>query len=371
MKTIFNLCLLFLSFSSLAAKPELVIRYSNSDSWRLPAGEYCFNNTPVVYRENIYLRCGDGEVERLYKITNDHVSTIYQSQIGYKLSDPVVGQDTLLWSEYAEGGTSAILRLHGEEVSKLGFLPKGGMVDGLAQVDTEKYIFRWRNFEGEQFLTTWKMVAEAWSDHPDRSFAFTPASASGQLAYKLRLQTLDERSPDFLYWWKDLSTPPLVLADRDADAESPWQSFRNTVSLSGVSMIFVGKQKDGIDALGMMNLAGKVEVLARVGMSDLKGIDYFSPSLNKKQMVLFRGLDQSGMRALFLWRQGKLMKVLCQGDVVHTDKGIARIDYSESDAVFMSAPFLAEDRILIQTALVDIDDPKTLIGVGLIQLRLD
>ena len=370
MKTLFNFSLLFLSFSTLAAKPELVLRYSDNDAWRLPAGQFCFNNTPVSYLGDIYLRCGDGEVEKLFKISNSQVSAVFQSENGYKISDPILAPEGLIWSEYAEGGTRGIYRLHQQQVQKINYKPQG-MIDGLAQVAEDKYIFRWRNFDGDQFVTSWKNIGEQWNDHPERAFAFTPFATQGQLAYKIRLNTLDEKSPDLLYWWKDLHSAPLVLSDKDADATSVWQSFRNTVALSGSSMIFMGRLKDGSDALAMMNLEGKVEILAQTGMEGPKELDYFSPSINKKQMIIFRGVTQDGARALFLWRYGRLTTILRQGDVVHTDKGIARIDYSNPNAIFMSAPYIDESRVLIQTALVDIDDPKTLIGVGLIQINLD
>lgn len=370
MKTLFNFSLLFLSFSTIAAKPELVLRYSDNDAWRLPAGQFCFNNTPVSYLGDIYLRCGDGEVEKLFKISNSQVSAVFQSENGYKISDPILAPEGLIWSEYAEGGTRGIYRLHQQQVQKINYKPQG-MIDGLAQVGEDKYIFRWRNFDGDQFVTSWKNIGEQWNDHPERAFAFTPFATQGQLAYKIRLNTLDEKSPDLLYWWKDLHSAPLVLSDKDADATSVWQSFRNTVALSGSSMIFMGRLKDGSDALAMMNLEGKVEILAQTGMEGPKELDYFSPSINKKQMIIFRGVTQDGARALFLWRYGRLTTILRQGDVVHTDKGIARIDYSNPTAIFMSAPYIDESKVLVQTALVDIDDPKTLIGVGLIQINLD
>ena len=370
MKKLFYVFGIFLSFSTLAAKPELVLRYSDRDSWRLPLGHYCFNNTPLTYQANIYLRCSDGDIEKLFKIDDFKVSVVYESASGFKLSDPVQGHEGLIWSEFAEGGTKGIYRLHQQEVSKLSYLPQG-MVDGLAQLGEDKFIFRWRNFDGEQFVTSWKAMNEVWSDHPERAFAFPPTGTSGQLAYKLRLQSLHEKSPDMLYWWKNPQSAPLVLKDQDADADSSWLSFRNTVGLSGSSMIFVGRLKTGEDALGIMNLEGRVEVLAQTGTTLVKEIDYFSPAINKKQMIVFRGVDQEDRRALFLWRYGKVSPILRQGDVVHTDKGLARIDYSTPTAIFMSAPFIDESRVLIQTALVDIDDPKTLIGVGLIQINLD
>ncbi len=369
MKTIFIFSLLILSFSTIAAKPELVLRYSYVDSWRLPQGELCFYNTPVIHRESIFLRCSDTEKESIYKITDDEVKSIYTSKVGQKLTDPVLGVDGIIWAEYSEGGTRAINRYSKDQITKINFKPDG-LVDGLAEIEEGKYVFRWRNFDGDQFISTWKTLAETWSDHPERSFAFTPAGYKNQLAYKLRLNNLAENSADMIYWWKNLNEAPLKVLDRDADAESNWQSFRNTVALSGTSMIFVGRQVNGTDAIGMVNFAGQVEVLVEAGKNDVKSIDFFAPSINKTQNVLFRGLDFEGRRALFLWQRGKVTKILTQGDVVHTDKGVARIDYKDSDSVFMSAPTISGNKILIQTALIDFDDSKTLIGVGLIQITL-
>ncbi len=359
-----------MSFLSYAGKPELILRYSDADSWKIPNGYYCFNTNPITYKDAIYLRCSDGDYEHLFKITNTQTTSIYKSGDGHKLTDPSLTVDGLLWSEFSEGGTHTILDLKGEEIRKVSFKPQG-MIDGMASTGEGEYVFRWLDFDGEQFVTKWKNTAEIWMDHPDRSFAFSPSSAPNQLAYKLRLNSLDDSSPDLLYWWADLGKSPLVLKDRDSDANSSWLSFRNSVILSGSSMLFVGRMMSGVDGIGLMDESGVVKTIAQVGSDKVKEIDYFSPSINKHQTVVFRGVDESGMKTIFMWKNDKISVLLRQDDVVHTDKGPARINYQDPSAVFMSAPFLSEDSLFIQTALVDFDDEKTLIGVGLLRLRIE
>lgn len=335
----------------------------------MPSGFYCFNNTPVSFGSEIYLRCSDGDAETLFKISNGSAESLYQSESGFKLSDPSLTLNGVIFSEYAEGGTKKILRVVNGQIVKVNYKPQG-MVDGIALVGEDKYIFRYRDFNGEQFVIKWSNTIQNWMDHPERSFVFVPSAIGDQLAYKVRSLGMGEDSPDRLYWWRDLNSSPLVLGDQAASTESQWKSFRNNVLLSGESLVFVGQTSQG-DALGLMDSMGKDKILVQVGSSQVKELDYFSPSVNKKQMILFRGTDKAGFKTLFIWKDGELTHLLRQGDVVHTDKGIARVDYSNPNAIFMSAPFLSETHAYIQVALVDIDDPKTLMGVGLIEIALE
>ena len=367
MKNLFIISALFVSFSTLAAKPRLLLRYSDVDSWNLPLGHTCFNNTPSSFNNEIFIRCSDGDSDKIFMIANNRTEEILKSRSGYLFSDPTATMDGILWSEYAEGGTVGIFKYSDNQMKKIAFKPSG-LIDGLTQIEKDSYIFRWRDWDGQQHLENWKTTLQTWNDHTERSFAFAPVGAKGQLAYKLRLQSLNERSPDMIYWWKDLSSAPLVLKDKDADATSVWTSFRNMVSLSGSSLIFVGS-KEKSEALAMMNLEGKVQVLAETGV-DLKEIDYFSPSANKQQMVLFRGIDKQGLKTLYFWNKGKLTHLLKQGDVIKTDKGSARVDYEDPQAIFMSSAYIDESRAMIQVALVDIDHRDTLIGVGLVEISL-
>jgi len=63
-----------------------------------------------------------------------------------------------------------------------------------------------------------------------------------------------------------------------------------------------------------------------------------------------------------------LRKLLTRGDIVKTDKGLARVDYKDQDALFYGAPGIGpQGEIYQQATLTDADFSMTLLGIGLIK----
>ena len=111
-----------------------------------------------------------------------------------------------------------------------------------------------------------------------------------------------------------------------------------------------------------------MQEVARAG-KDLKRFDFFSPKL-RRGVLVFRGEDLENRKAVWIYESGVLKRLLTQGDVVKTDKGLARVDYQSQDAIFYGAPGISENgEIYLQATLTDIDSPLTLLGVGLIKLK--
>jgi hypothetical protein len=85
-------------------------------------------------------------------------------------------------------------------------------------------------------------------------------------------------------------------------------------------------------------------------------------------VLVFRGLDLERRKSVWVHEKGELKKLLTQGDIVKTDKGLARVDYKSSDALLYGAPGIGPEGVIFQQAtLTDIDSPLTLLGIGLIK----
>jgi hypothetical protein len=113
---------------------------------------------------------------------------------------------------------------------------------------------------------------------------------------------------------------------------------------------------------------GDMTTVARVG-DQVQSFDYFSPKL-KNGRVAFRGNDLEGRKTLWVFENGSLKRLLTEGDVIHTDKGLARVDYNSRESLFFSSPGINKNGdVYFQVALTDLEAPRTLLGIGLIEFK--
>ena len=192
---------------------------------------------------------------------------------------------------------------------------------------------------------------------------FPPVSSEdGDFIIKVRRDSTSENSPDELMIWNgEFKT---ILKDRDAERTSSVKSFRHQYALDSESVALVVTDDKG-EVLVLLE-QGKVLEVARAG-KELSGFDYFSPKM-RGGVLVFRGVDLQRRKAVWVYENGVLNKLLTQGDVVKTDKGLARVDYKDQDALFYGAPGIGPDgEIYQQATLTDIDSQITLLGVGLIR----
>ncbi len=158
----------------------------------------------------------------------------------------------------------------------------------------------------------------------------------------------------------------MILKDRDADPTSKIKSFRHQYAFdSGVAAVFMTDEKG--EALVLVK-NGQLKVVARAG-TDVLSFDYFAPKL-MGDVLAFRGMDFQKRKVVYVYENSKLKALITQGDVVETDKGLAKIQYHNQDAQFYGAPGIAPNGDIYQQAtLTDANNPLMLHGIGLLKYK--
>lgn len=363
MKTL-SICL-FISFNSFAhyGKPELVARYSGVDSFNAPDGLYCFSSEPQPTKEGIFLGCLNREGNALMVKWNPQFELLATSE--YSLfSHPKEVSGKTNWYEFSEAGVSNLYEYknHKLDVVNLKNLgPVFALIDSFTAIKDQVFIYRLQ--DETKKLQSWKNHNVTTLVTEGMAHIFPPVSSvEGNFIVKMRREHLNENAPDELvYWDGEFHT---ILKDRDAYPASKIKSFRHQHALDLNAVALVVTDDEG-EVLVILK-DGKMTEVARAG-KDLISFDYFSPKM-RNGILVFRGLDQNKQKAVWVYKQGELRKLLTQGDVIKTDKGLARIDYQSQDAMFYGSPGIGPDgEIYLQGTLTDIDSPMTLLGIGLIK----
>ena len=239
--------------------------------------------------------------------------------------------------------------------------PVFAMVDSFTAIKDQVYIYRLQ--DETKKLQSWKNHTVTSMVTEGMAHIFPPVSSvEGNFIVKMRRDHLNENAPDeLIYWDGEFHT---ILKDRDLDPTSKIISFRHQYALDLDAVALVVTDDEG-EALVVLQ-SGKMTEVARVG-KDLISFDYFSPKM-RNGVLVFRGVDQNKQKSIWVYEYGELRKLLTQGDVVKTDKGLARVDYQSQDALFYGAPGIGpQGEIYQQATLTDIDSPMTLLGIGLIK----
>lgn len=281
-------------------------------------------------------------------------------------SRPVSSFGKMSWYEFSEVSIirSFISSLHLEkiEISNLGprfeqkdsFLPLGGESFFFKSTGETPKLFSWKNNEVTPLF------------EPKASYIFSPqVGYRGEIALKTRDLHLGEDAPDRL-WFFDGSSWKVVLEDKDANPESPWKSFRHQLSVDGNKILLVAN--DGKKDSLILITDGLVTTIATAGV-DLKSFDFFTPKL-QNNVIVVRGMDFEGMKAVFVKDENNFRKLIVQGDIVHTDLGPGKVFYQSQDAIFYGAPGVDEKgNVYLQATLTDPDHPATLLGIGLVKFH--
>lgn len=358
---------MLISLSSYAhyGKPELVARYSGIDSFNAPNGLYCFFSEPQPTKEGVFLGCLNEEGNSLMVKWSPQFEIVAFSEYSI-FSHPKEVEGKTNWYEFSEAGVSNLYEYKNNNLNVINLKNLGpvfAMVDSFTAVKDQSYIYRLQ--DETKKLQSWKnhTVNSLYAENV--AHIFPPVSSDeGDFIIKVRRDTTNENAPDeLLIWDGEFKT---ILKDRDADASSKFKSFRHQYALDQGSVALVVTDDEG-EALVILK-QGKITEVARAG-KELTGFDYFSPKM-RRGILVFRGVDLEKRKAVWVYEEGVLKKLLTQGDVVKTDKGLARIDYQNQDALFYGAPGISSDgEIFQQATLTDIDSPMTLLGIGLIKLR--
>lgn len=358
--------LMLFSHTALAAfsKPELLARLSDRDAWNAPNNSWCFTSEPAILNDQVYLGCFDvdgyfmAQLGKGYKI-------ISRAEPENMVSWPQASFGKISWYEYSEMELQRSYEfsngLRKIELSTLG--PRSESKDSFYPVSGDSWFFRVKSESPE--LMIWKNGEIKPFFNPGTAYIYTPKMGpAGEIAFKTRDGNFNENSPDRI--WHYNSSWKVILEDKEANVNSPWKTIRHQLAVEGNRVVALADDGRGEALLLIEN--GNIRVLARAG-KDLARFDFFSPKMGGGTIAV-RGEDFQNRKVLYVYDAQGFRPLLTQGDVVHTDLGPGRVQYSNRDALFYGAPGIDERGNVIQQAtLTDADHPSTLLGIGIIKFR--
>lgn len=349
---------LFASYS----KPQLIARYAGNDSFNSTEGLNCYSSEPAMTSEGIFLGCHLNQNFALVRWTN-------KFEIISKTTDffsrPEVFQEIVSWSEFNEVGVKKNFEFNQNNLTerKLKNLSADYSIPhSFSSMGNGRYVYR-LDGEQKQFFSWNGLEREEINlNHPVHYFP-PVSSPSGNIVLKVRRNHLGESAPDEL-WRISPQKTELILKDKDSHPDHKFKSFRHSLAHEANTLALIGIDDVG-EGLFLITDEKIVEV-ARVGR-EVKSLDYFSPKL-REGILVFRGEDFEGRKVFWTFENGKLNRLITQGDVVLTDKGLARVDGLSQDAVFYgSAGIGPGGEIVLQAVLRDIDHPSTILGISLLK----
>ncbi len=359
------LLLFFLPLSSYAGlgKPELIARFSDRSAYKAPDNTWCFSSDPAILNGKVYLKCMDILGSLMIEF-GDEGKVIARAQEDQIFSSATTAFGRVNWYEFNEWGAVKSFEL-GDKLTEKDLKTIGPMnqtIDHVAPASVDSIILRTKGENPELWISQGGKATPFFN--PGASYLFRPfVSLTGTIVIKSREINYNESSPDKL-WLYSNNQWKMILEDRDSNPNSPWKIFRQSFAIEGEKVLLVATDDQG-EALLLID-QGKVKIIARAG-KDLKKFDYFSPSMNGGTVAI-RGEDFNGRKVLYVHDQDGFRPLLTQGDIVHTDLGLGKVDYSNQDSIFYSSPGVDEKgNVYQQATLVDADYPKTLLGVGLIK----
>lgn len=364
MKTLLISLLFSTTLYASYSKPEMVARYSGIDSFNAPDGLYCFGSEPQPTNFGVFLGCqnADGFVMMKWSAGFEIVA---KSENGL-FSHPKEVNGQVSWYEFSMAGVSHLFEYKNEslktfQLKNLG--PTFALIDSFTAIKNNSYVYRME--DEAKTLQTWKdhNVSSMFSE--EISHIFSPSSSvDGNFIMKVRREQLNEDAPDELLFWDGEFRS--VLKDQDMDSTSSIKGFRHQYALDGKKIALVITDALGEAMVILEN--GAQTVVARAG-KDLASFDYFAPKM-RNGVLVFRGMDFEKRKVVYVYEEGILRKLLTQGDIVKTDKGLARVDYQSQDALFYGASGIGpRGEIYQQATLTDADSPMTLLGIGLIKFE--
>jgi len=234
------------------------------------------------------------------------------------------------------------------------------------------------------------------------SFLFLPSfNNNGQLAAKVRLGQpgdIGDERPDQIRIFDPDGSAKLIVADRNYDTDSPYQSFDNSIGFNDNGQIaFIATLSSGqrgvfrFDSVGTNaiyadapNVATaslsqqrfaiahgmSAKLIAIEGDGQISRIERFPPKLNNNGLTVFRAFDAEGLRAIWAGDGVTLHKVVSEGDILPTDIGMLRLARPDDGAVFSGSPDLNDQGdIVFAASLSDPEEARIGFGAGLFVAR--
>lgn len=167
------------------------------------------------------------------------------------------------------------------------------------------------------------------------SFLFTPSlDQSGRIASKVQRSSGGNEIRIFAAGQASI----LIAADAAAAPGSPYSGFDNGVSLTDAGRVaFIASLVGGGRGVFLSDGADTIEI-ARVGDGVVSEIEFFNPSANASGLVVFRGRDANGLRAIFVGDGTTLVRAIGDRSAVPTDLGPGQISRPDTAPVFGGNP---------------------------------
>lgn len=362
MKYLITLLALSSSLASWAnyQKPDVLALFFSTRNYNLPQDSFCHLGTPISFEGNTVLNCiRDDFRDLMMWDKNGETKTLFST--ANFISVPQYLNGTLTWYEYDMEGVKKVYQWRAGVLQELAVEMESKAVTFLGD---DQWIY-----QGKETLKVFKNGVVYSAGIDDLAYIFSPSvSRSGEFAIKVRRGTLANSSPDEV-WTYQKHQWIKVFSDRDSDPTSPWIGFNNTVTLGDGRVFVVARDTQG-EAIVEIH-QGKQRVLAREGI-EVKKIEPFSIAYNGGSLV-FRGIDHQNRKTIYVHNGSELKRILTQEDSVQTPWGVlGEVNYSHPDSIIYNNPGIGENGdVVIQATLVDFDDRKTLLGVGVISIKKD
>lgn len=345
-------------------KPTLIARYTAPDGLNAPGTLACFTSGPAVTANSIYLGCLDENGPVMVQWKDGQYSEAARATDEHIFSMPSVHRDGVSWYESDENtATRAFNSIMGGEaqVFKISHLAPAG---NFLAFGTNRWIYQSKS-EAPQ-LWSYSANGSLPFFSQEVAYIFTPVIGSeNELVIKVRKGNWDESSPDEL-WMLEGKEWKKILDDKDANPTSRYRTFRHQMAVSNNKVLVFATDERGESLLLIEN--GKMKEIARPG-KEIKSFDHFSPKM-RGETIVFRGVDSEDRKSVWYFVNGKIQKLLTQGDIIHTDKGPARVHYKSEHAILYGSPGIGpRGEIVLQATLTDADYPSVLLGVGLIKFH--
>lgn len=206
------------------------------------------------------------------------------------------------------------------------------------------------------------------------SFLFMPAfNNQGKIAAKVRLGQpgdIGNERPDQIRLFDPDGDSKLIIANRNYDADFPYQSFDNSLGLNDNGQIaFIASLKSGQRGVFRFDQEG-VKAIAIEGNNQIERIERFPPKLNNHGLTMFRAVDSQGLRAIWIGDGTTLNSVVKEQELLPTDLGTLKLARPDDGAVFIGTPDLNDQgEIVFAASLSDPQDAQIGFGAGVFVAR--
>lgn len=359
MKFAFLIFFIFSTFVVNAALPEyeapqILARANISDGYNLPPLSFLSNTNPVINNNgdvSFRVMALEGQNDQAIWVKSseeDFGEIVYVAPEQRFITDPSINDSgKIVFNLHDEGVTEGLFVLDSKAMQVDQVLSPDDLpikYYTYPQIKNNGHIFfRATNDENDRSFYEFargklnQIISEGIDGQAIKSsYLFKPAvNDAGYIAFKSRLGEKgqwDESAPDQILILapgnesKNVVSKLITIAkDQDSDSKSPYLRFGNSVSISKQGavafMAFLSDMKKTI----VVSKDNVLTTIATEGSDDILEIELFTPTINNLGNVVFRAIDSSGKRGIFVANGKEVKKIISEGDEVLTDLGSGRI----------------------------------------------